>query len=117
MSIRKISRARELRRDQTDCEKLLWQRLRRRGLAGLKFRRQYPVGPYVLDFFCNEAGIGIELDGGGHAESGQRQRDDDRMRHLQQLGVRLLRFWNTDVLQNIDGVLERILKAVGSPSP
>jgi very-short-patch-repair endonuclease len=117
MRTRKISRAREVRHDQTDCEKLLWQRLRRRGVAGLKFRRQHPVGPYVLDFFCDEAGIGIELDGGGHAEPSRRTRDDDRARDLKRLGVRLLRFWNPDVLQNIDGVMERILRAVRPPSP
>jgi very-short-patch-repair endonuclease len=114
---RRIIRARRLRRDSTDCERILWDRLRRRSLDGIKFRRQHPLGPYVLDFFCEEARVGIELDGGGHDEDEQRLRDARKARHAEERGIRILRFWNTDVLQNVDGVLETILRAVRPPSP
>ena len=71
----------------------------------------------MLDFFCEESRIGIELDGGGHAEVDQQSRDERKDRYAEEQGIRMLRFWNTDVLQNIDGVLERILEAVTPPSP
>ena len=106
-----------MRRDSTDTERILWARLRRRTLDGIKFRRQHPLGPYVLDFYCEEARIGIELDGGGHAEVDQRSRDQRKDRYAEERGILILRFWNTDVLQNLDGVLERILEAVRPPSP
>jgi very-short-patch-repair endonuclease len=109
--------ARRLRHASTDSERLLWQRLRRRGHAGIKFRRQHPLGPFVFDFFCDEARLAIELDGGGHAEADQRRRDERKERFARERGIRVLRFWNTDVLQNIDGVLESILEAVRPPSP
>jgi very-short-patch-repair endonuclease len=77
----------------------------------MKFRRQHPIGGFILDFFCEEAGLAIELDGGGHAEAGQSGSDAQRTERLTQQGIRVLRFWNTDVLLNVDGVLRRILDA------
>ncbi|MGH9316909.1 MAG: endonuclease domain-containing protein, partial [Thermoanaerobaculia bacterium] len=95
----------------------LWRRLRNRGLAGAKFRRQCPVGSYVVDFYCDEARLVVELDGGGHAQEEQRPRDLRRTGDIEALGVRVLRFWNGDVLNNVEGVLQRISAALEHPSP
>jgi very-short-patch-repair endonuclease len=113
-----FDRARRLRRDATEAEKALWLRLRARGLEGFKFRRQVPFGRYVADFFSEELRLVIELDGGQHAES---ERDEIRTRYLVSQGLRVARFWNNDVLQNMEGVLEhlstRIAEARRHPSP
>ena len=102
--------ARDLRRSPTDAERALWQHLRHRQLAGLKFRRQHPIGRYVVDFVCLEAGLVIELDGGQHAE--RKDEDEQRTTWLEGRGYRVLRFWNTEVFENLEGVLEVILRAV-----
>ncbi len=107
-----LSRARDLRKRQTDAERLLWRRLRARTLSSLKFRRQHPIGRYIVDFYCEQAGVAVEIDGGGHADEGQKRYDRRRTESLRRRQVRLLRFWNTDVLLNPDGVLERILEEV-----
>jgi very-short-patch-repair endonuclease len=101
--------ARELRRNPTDAERALWQRLRQRQVAGLKFRRQHTIGRYILDFVCLEAKLVVELDGGHHAQ--RRQQDQERTAWLEARGYRVLRFWNTEVLQNPDGVLALILRS------
>lgn len=105
-----IQHARSLRRNQTKAEAKLWSRLRSRRLEGLKFVRQKPIGPYVVDFACVSAKLAIELDGGQHAE----RTDADRFRteQLSEEGWELLRFWNHDVLKNPDGVCDRIATAV-----
>ena len=111
--------ARGLRRRQTDAEKKLWLRIRNRQIDGWKFNRQVPSGPYVLDFFCFEASLVIEVDGGQHAEE-RAEHDRIRTEYLEHQGHAVLRFWNGDVLNNIDGVLERIYEALGArqaPSP
>lgn len=92
----------------TDAERKLWRRLCNRQMGGAKFRRQVPVGPYVVDFLCIEARLVIEIDGGQHAEDGEK-----RTRYLQQYGYRVIRFWNNEVLGNLDGVLTRISIEVG----
>ena len=112
-----MSRARELRKRQTLAEAKLWYHLRRRALFGVKFRRQHPIGEYFVDFYCEEAKLAIELDGGGHAGQQQRTYDDARTAELKRQRIRVLRFWNNDVLQNTDGVLQRIGEAVRPPSP
>ena len=104
-------RARSLRADLTDAERKLWYQLRDRRLAGCKFRRQVPVGPWVVDFLCKEKSIVIEVDGGQHSDS---ERDRRRDADLARQGYRVLRFWNSDVLQNPDGVLTVILSALES---
>ncbi len=101
-------RARSLRRRSTDAEQELWAHLRNRQLKGAKFRRQQPIGPYVVDFFCLEAGLVVEVDGGSHAGEDERRADKDRTAHLENCGYRVVRFWNNEVMGNIDGVLERI---------
>ncbi len=106
-----IQRARRLRSDSTFPERLLWGKLRGQRLAGLKFRRQHPLGSYILDFYCYEAQLAIELDGDSH--EGQYQHDIDRQRWIELQGVRVLRFGNDDVLHDMDAVLTAILRACG----
>jgi len=110
----RVGTAKRLRRDQTDAERALWFRLRDRRLNGMKFRRQATVDGYVVDFLCANANLIIEVDGGQHAE---RQEDDaKRTTDLEARGYLVLRFWNNEVLQNIDGVVETIV-ASASPVP
>ena len=104
---KRIPNARRLRRDATDAEIKLWLHLRNRRLEGLKFRRQVPMGPYVVDFFCQEAKTVVEVDGGQH--DWEREKDEVRTRYIEGLGSRVIRFWNNDVLGSIDSVLEQIL--------
>jgi len=101
--------ARRLRRQQTDAERNLWFKLSNCRLGGLKFRRQMSLNGFVVDFCCPNAKLIIELDGGQHVE--QREKDARRTRDLEDNGYFVLRFWNNDVLQNIDGVLEEILNS------
>jgi very-short-patch-repair endonuclease len=112
--------ARRLRRNQTDAERLLWFRLRDRRLAGWKFKRQAPIDHFVVDFFCGDAKLIVELDGGQHDHN--KARDADRTRVLESMGYLVLRFWSHDVMRNMDGVLEEILSTVskhrsGPPHP
>ena len=102
--------ARSLRRDMTDAERLLWRHLRQRQIEGYKFRRQHPVGHYIVDFACLEACLIVEVDGGQHAD--REEYDVERTAWLEGQGFRVLRFWNTDVLANIDGVREIIRREV-----
>ncbi len=108
-------RARELRRNATDAERLLWWHLRDRRLAGFKFRRQVVIGRYIADFVCPEAKLIVEADGGQH----QSQSDKDALRtvELERLGYRVLRFWNHQILQETEAVLEGIRLALVAPSP
>ncbi|QWV99051.1 endonuclease domain-containing protein [Geomonas nitrogeniifigens] len=99
--------ARSLREKQTDAESLLWLLVRNRRM-GFKFRRQHPVGGYILDFFCHEASLCIELDGGQHADGETAARDEQRTMKLEALGIRVIRFWDDEVLRNTEGVLEKI---------
>jgi very-short-patch-repair endonuclease len=108
---------RQLRREQTDAEKLLWYSLRNRQLFGLKFRRQYPVGPYILDFYCYEHRLCIELDGGQHYESTGIQYDEQRQAFLTSHSIHTQRFSNRDVLQHLEGVLLQIAEAVKPLTP
>jgi very-short-patch-repair endonuclease len=103
--------ARRLRRDQTDVERLLWFHLRGRRLGGWKFKRQVPIDRFIVDFFCADAKLIVELDGGQHDQN--RERDADRTRVLEAMGYLVLRFWNNDVMRNIDGVIEEILNTIG----
>jgi len=104
--------ARHLRRRQTDFERKLWYALRNRQLAKFKFRRQQPIGPYIADFFCSEVGLIIELDGSQHGEPENRRRDEKRTEFLESRGYKVLRFWNHDLIENMEGVLDRIFLAV-----
>ena len=101
--------ARHLRYQLTECERLLWRQLRNRGLAGFKFRRQHPCPPYVLDFYCAELRLVVELDGGQHFDEAGRAKDRLRTAYLQHHGLEVLRFSNLDVIRNLEGVLTEIL--------
>ena len=104
-------RARQLRRNATDAEIRLWSRLRRKQLAGFRFRRQHSLGSYIVDFFCPEARLLIvEVDGGQHGE--ENAHDARRTEWLEASGYRVVRFWNNVVLSNTDGVLTAILVAL-----
>ena len=104
--------ARSLRRGQTDAENALWFRLRNRQIDGAKFRRQQPIGQYVVDFICFESKLVVEVDGGGHNKAHMIANDNKRTLWLGERGYRILRFWNDEVLRNPDGVLERIQEAL-----
>ncbi len=106
--------ARELRNNPTDAERRLWYALRNRQLHGFKFTRQYSIGNFIADFCCRERLLIIEVDGGGHAL--QQEYDCARSQYLVERGYVVLRFWNNDVLRNLNGVLEKISEVlVGSP--
>ena len=108
-------RARRLRREQTDAEKKLWGRLRAKGLYQFRFRRQFPIGNFIADFACADARLVIELDGGQHLD--QAAKDNWRTELIEQLGFRVLRFWDSEVLTGIDEVIERIAAALRVTSP
>ncbi len=112
------AKARQLRRQSTDAERKLWAILRNRQLTGYKFRRQVPMGSYIVDFVCFEKNIVVELDGGQH--QAQRGYDGNRTQWLQSAGFRVIRFWNNQVLSETDGVVQAILAALEvkiPPSP
>jgi very-short-patch-repair endonuclease len=102
--------AARLRREQTDVEQRFWLAVRDRRLAGAKFRRQATIGSYVVDFLCVEEMLIVELDGGQHDEAV----DAHRTRFLEGRGYRVLRFWNNDVLENFEGVLQTVGDALGT---
>jgi very-short-patch-repair endonuclease len=99
-------RAKELRQSMTPAERILWERLRDRGLAGFKFRRQHPIGAYIVDFYCAEARLVIEIDGVIHCQ--QFEADAIRSRELEAQGYRILRFTNEQIETNIEIVLSTI---------
>ncbi|RZI44572.1 endonuclease domain-containing protein [Herbaspirillum sp. HC18] len=112
--------ARSLRRDMTLAEHKLWQALRGKQMEGRRFRRQHPIGPYIADFACAESSLVIELDGGQHQE--QKEYDERRTAFLHFHGWKVLRFWNNDVLSNLEGVLASVVDALtitppSQPSP
>lgn len=109
------SRSRALRNDMTKAERRLWSILRMKQL-GVKFRRQEPIGSYIVDFVCYEAKLIIEVDGGQHAEQTAKL-DRRRDAWLEGEGFRVLRFWNVDVMENLEGVHDRIAAALGLPPP
>lgn len=113
----KIPFARTLRRNQTDVEQLLWKYLRNRRLNGVKFRRQHPIDTYIVDFVCVEKYLVVELDGGQHNSDKGRMYDKNRQKYLQEKGFRILRFWNNEVIEDIENVLRVIYDALTLPSP
>ena len=104
--------ARSLRGSLTKAEAVLWAHIRRGALNGWKFRRQHPVGPYVADFACVPAGLIVEVDGATHSTSEQQARDARRTAYLQERGWRVFRVLNTDVYENLDGVMRGLAAAL-----
>ncbi len=110
-----LKQAKCLRSDQTEAEQRLWYHLRAHRFMDLKFKRQTPMGRYIVDFICHEHRLIVEVDGGQHAE--RTDYDEQRDAWLGEQGLRVLRFWNHEVMQELDGVLERIRLAILAPSP
>ncbi|MEO8104186.1 MAG: endonuclease domain-containing protein, partial [Betaproteobacteria bacterium] len=109
-----VAAARKLRRNSTEVERKLWHRVRDKQIEDFRFRRQRPIGKYIVDFVCLEANLIIELDGSQHADAVTA--DAARTQFLESLGYRVLRFWNNEVLENIEGVLERIREVLVQPA-
>lgn len=108
----RLQQARALRQSPTTAEQVLWRHLRNRQLAGTKFCRQHPLGPYILDFVCLEHGLVVEVDGGQHADLQAQAYDRQRPVWLRQQGLRVLRFWNHEVVQQTNEVLAHVLQAL-----
>lgn len=109
-----VRKARNLRHNMTDAEKRLWSKLRNRQLNNRKFRRQVPKGPYILDFYCPEKKIVIEVDGGQHYLEDTIEYDNNRTTFLLKCELYILRYSNNDILNNIDSVLQDILNHIGN---
>jgi very-short-patch-repair endonuclease len=109
-----LKNAKHLRRDLTAAERALWSILRNSQLDGAKFRRQQPIGPFIADFVCQQARLIIEADGDQHAEN---VNDRRRTAFLESKGYRVLRLWNNDILENLEGVADSILAALATPHP
>jgi very-short-patch-repair endonuclease len=103
-------RARELRKNMTDAERLLWSKIRRHQLLGVPFSRQKIIGPYIVDFFCPRAKLVIEVDGSQHYSGEVKKKDKIRDDYLESQGLTVLRFNDNEVLTNIEGVVDRILE-------
>ncbi|MHB1398907.1 MAG: endonuclease domain-containing protein [Trichloromonadaceae bacterium] len=107
-----MQRRRELRRNQTDAEKAFWQQVRGQQFCGLKFFRQYSVGAYIVDFYCPAKRIAVELDGGQHNMPDCKEYDAIRTEFMRGHDIQVVRFWNSDVLGNMQGVLEKLAELV-----
>ena len=107
-------KARELRKDMTDAERVLWSKLRLKQVNGLQFYRQKVIGNYIVDFYCHKAKMVIEVDGGQHYETEGLKKDRIRDEYFKKQGLRVLRFTDLNVLKNIDGVLKEIYKYIVS---
>ncbi|WP_429948025.1 endonuclease domain-containing protein [Comamonas sediminis] len=108
----RLQQARALRQSPTTAEQVLWRHLRNRQLAGTKFRRQHPLSPYILDFVCLAQGLVVEVDGGQHADLQAQGYDRQRTVWLRQQGLRVLRFWKHEVVQQTNEVLAHVLQAL-----
>lgn len=114
----KLTRARELRRNETLAERRMWEQLRNRNFEGFKFTRQVPVGPYIVDFLCRETRLVVEVDGETHSTDEELARDSRRTEYLRALGLRVIRFQNEEVVHGMDGVLTCLSEALCfSPHP
>ncbi|CAI2719701.1 endonuclease domain-containing protein [Nitrospina watsonii] len=106
----------KLRRETPPAERLLWSRLRRKQLNGYKFRRQYGIEEYVVDFYCSEACLVVEIDGPTHFNDVAEQQDPVRQQRIEKLGITVLRFTNDEVYRNMEGVLTKILERLDAPA-
>lgn len=111
------NRRRDLRRNQTEAEKTLWANVRNRQFHGVKFFRQYSLGPYILDFYCPALKLAVELDGGQHLDPENREYDAGRSEYLKAHGIEVVRFWNHEVLKDINSVLIKLEEKVTPRSP
>lgn len=109
--------ARRLRKNATDAERILWGKLRNKQLTGVKFRRQQPIGGYIVDFVTFERKVVVELDGGHHKAQGQKEKDEARNLWLRRQGYEVIRFWDNEVFENLEGVLETIREKLLTNTP
>ena len=109
--------ARTMRREPAPAENILWRGLRSRRLVGYKFRRQHPFPPYILDFYCHAAGVVVELDGESHVDPACRRADAVRQAALESAGLLVLRFWNAELFDDGESVLETIYQACLARTP
>jgi very-short-patch-repair endonuclease len=112
----------QLRRNMTKAEFILWQKLKGKQVEGAKFRSQYGVGQFVVDFYCTELKLAIEVDGDSHFQDSAQEYDQERQAFIESMGIRFLRFTNDEVHENLEGVLDRIIQKIGQlrdnpPSP
>jgi very-short-patch-repair endonuclease len=114
---RLLNFARSMRREPTDAEAKLWRLLRMKRLSGYRFRRQHRIDQYIIDFYCVSRRLAVELDGGQHADPAQAAYDQQRTCRLNELGVRVIRFWDNDVLKHTDAVAEEILRHLEEQPP
>src|ERR1700689_5413256 len=112
-----IERARQLRKRETWAEKLVWSWRRDRRFSSYKFRRQHPLGIYYLDFFCEEAELAIELDGGQHGFPDQQNHDAEREKFLQSRGIKTLRFWNSHLRRNAQSIRDTVFNELQARAP
>lgn len=105
-----FKRASELRKNMTNAEKALWSALRKKQIQGKKFRRQHPVSRYIVDFYCHQLKLAIEVDGGIHNKTEQKEHDTGRSYELRQLGIKVIRFTNDQIFQNLNEVIKEIEK-------
>ncbi|MDP3741234.1 MAG: endonuclease domain-containing protein [bacterium] len=103
---------RKLRRDSTETERLVWNLIRNRQIMSMKFFRQYSIGTYIVDFYCPEIELAIEIDGGQHNESRNVMKDNQRTDYLEKIGIEVLRFWNNEIIENTEGVYEETVKTI-----
>jgi very-short-patch-repair endonuclease len=103
-----LSKARALRNNMTVAEKLLWEKLRNKQIEGLKFRRQHAIGQFIVDFYCHEIKLVIEVDGGYHLNEFQAEYDNDRTYELEKFGLKVLRFKNDEIINDINNVVQNI---------
>jgi adenine-specific DNA-methyltransferase len=106
-------RRRTLRNQQTEAERIFWNIVRGRKFSNLKFRRQFSIGSYILDFYCPEIGLAVEIDGGQHATN--IEYDRARTKFINRLGIRVVRFWNNDITKNASGVYDELARIVATP--
>jgi very-short-patch-repair endonuclease len=111
------NRSRQLRKTMTEAERKLWWLLRRKQLAGFRFRRQAPIGPYIADFFCPQAKLIVELDGAPHTDEEQMVRDAARTRWLEAHGCRVIRIWNVELFKHPNDITEAIYDALTTRAP
>ena len=113
---RSRQRSREMRQDMTEAETILWSKLQRKQLYGYRFQRQQPIGPFFGDFACRSARLVIEVDGATHSTQKERDYDALRERYLEEAGWTVIRFWNAEIYENLNGVLDSILQRLPPPS-
>ena len=112
-----LQKRKALRKKQTIHETLLWSRLRGGKMDGCKFIRQYSIGKYIVDFYCPKYQLGIEVDGGQHDEEAAQRYDQERTQFITSQGIRIIRFWNNEICNQIDGVCDKILETLKTQAP